>query len=157
MPAPFAAAFDAIEVFIRSLLPRAEVTRVGNEQLQVGNGADSIRLTFSRAQLDDFDVVLGGSQPGPYSRGIKNDVYYPVYVALGMEGMILDFRIFGLLLNEEDRDWLGSCRLAETRFSVEFAKPLYESLIELQSSLRSTLESDVEIPEVKAELKLSNR
>jgi hypothetical protein len=97
--------------------------------------------------------VLGGNQPRPYSQGIKNDLYYPVYVALGTEGMISDFRIFNLLLNEEDRDWLGSC-LTEVQFGAEFAKALYDSLIELQSSLRLTLESDVEIPEVRAELKV---
>ena len=154
MPDPFTAAFDAIHAFIRSILPRAEMTRVGSEQLLVRNGADSIMLQFSREQLEDFEIVMGGNQPVRYSQGIKNDLYYCVYVALGMEGMIADVRIFGILLNEEDRDWMGSCRLSETRFSAEFANALYESLIELQSSLRSTLDLDVEVPEVEAELSI---
>src|SRR5712691_4897672 len=126
MPAPFAAAFDAIEVFIRSVLPRAEIRRVGNEHLQVKNGAKTIRLTFNREQLDDFEVVLGGNQPVGYSNGIRDDLYFPIYVALGMEGMIPDMQILGILLNQEDRDWLKSCRLSETRFCGEFAKALYE-------------------------------
>ena len=154
MSAEFAAAFDAIEVFIRGLMPRAEVSRVGNEHLRVKNGTDNIRLIFDRDRLDDFEVVLGGSQSRPYSSGVKNDLYYPVYVALGMKGMISDFRIFSLLLHEEERDWLVGCQVPEMRFNAEVAKPLYESLIDLQSSLRLTLESDVEIPEVKAELRI---
>jgi hypothetical protein len=154
MSAPFAAAFDAIEEFIRSILPRAGLTRVGDESLWVSSSADRIRLTFSRGQLDDFQLVLAGNQPRPYSQGIRHDLHYPIYVALGREGMIPDLRIFSLLLNAKDRDWLRSCRLSETTFSAEYAKALYDDLIELQSSLQLTLRSDVEIPEVSAELKL---
>jgi hypothetical protein len=85
MPVRFAAAFDAIEVFIRGILPRAEVTRAGNEQLHVRNDAQSITLTFNRSQLDDFGVVLRGNQSVRYSNGIRGDFYLPVYVALGIE------------------------------------------------------------------------
>jgi hypothetical protein len=154
MPAPFAAAFDAIEVFIRSVLPRAEVTRVGNEDLQVRNGAKTIRLPFNREQLDDFEVVLEGNQPVGYSHGLRDDLYLPIYVVLGTEGMIPDVRILEILLNQENRDWLRRGRLSAIRFADEVAKALYDGLIELQSSLRLTLESDVEVPEVRAELQI---
>jgi len=154
MPAPFAAAFDAIEVFIRSVLPRAEITRVGAEQLQVKNDTKTVRLTFNSEQLGDFGAVLGGNQPVGYSNSIRDDLYLPIYVALGMEGVIPDMRIVEILLNQENRDWLRRCRLSETRFADEAAKALYEGLIELQSSLRLTLESDVEVPEVRAELQI---
>jgi hypothetical protein len=93
MAAPFQATFDAIEVFVRGILPRAEVKWVGHEHLHVRSAAQSIRLTFNRSQLDDFEVVLRGDQPVQYSNGIRSDLYIPVYVALGIEGMIPDLRI----------------------------------------------------------------
>src|SRR5687767_9006201 len=126
MSAPFSAAFDAISAFIRRVLPRAEITRVGSNQLQVRNDADRITLTFSNEQLDDFEVVLEGNQPRRYSQGIESDFHHSVYVALGTEGMIPDLQISGILLNEESRDWLESVRVSETRFSAESAKALFE-------------------------------
>jgi hypothetical protein len=152
LSAPSSAALDAISVFIRSFLPRAQVIPVADEQLRVTDGAEEILLPFNRDQLDDFGAVLEGGQPVRYSRGIKNDLHYRVYVALGLEGMIPDVKMFEVLINEEERDWLGSCRLSETRFSEETAKALYEGLVELRTSLRLTLQSGVEVPEVKAEL-----
>jgi hypothetical protein len=53
----FPKAREAIEVFIRSMLPRAEMTWVGNEQLHVGNGVLSIRLPLNDSQLDDFETA----------------------------------------------------------------------------------------------------
>jgi hypothetical protein len=153
MPVRFAAAFDAIEVFIRGILPRAEVTRAGNEQLHVRNDAQSITLTFNRSQLDDFEVVLRGNQSVRYSNGIRGDLYLPVYVALGIEGMIPDLRVSEVLL-QEDRDWLATCRLVGTRFDRDIAKGLYDGLTQLQASLRLSLQSDVEVPEVRAELEV---
>jgi hypothetical protein len=153
MTAPFAAALDAIEVFIRSVLPRAEMTRVGNE-LRVKNGTKTVGLTFTNEQLDDFEVVLGGDQPVGYSHGLRDDLYFPIYVALGMEGMIPNTPILAVLLNQENRDWLTRGYLSETRFTDEVGRALYEGLIELQSSLRLTLESAVEVPEVEAELRI---
>jgi len=152
MSAPSGKAFDAIQVFIRGLLPRALMMRVGNEGLQIKNGTDVVVLTFNRGQLDDFEQVLEGNQPTRYSSGIKSDLYFLIYVALGREGMIPDLRIVEVLFDEEDRDWLQTCRLSETRFSSDLAKALYEGLLELQSSLRLTLESEVEVPEVRREL-----
>jgi hypothetical protein len=108
LSAPSSAALDAISVFIRSFLPLAQVTRVADEHLRVTQGAEEIVLPFNRDQLDDFGAVLGGQQPVRYSRGIKNDLHYRVFVALGLEGMIPDVKMLEVLINEEDRDWLGS-------------------------------------------------
>jgi hypothetical protein len=152
LSAPSSAALDAISIFIRSFLPQAQITRAADSQLRVRNGIEEIVLPFNRDQLDDLGAVIEGGQPVRYSRGIKNDLHYRVYVALGLAGMIPDINMFEVLINEEDRDWLESCRVSETRFNEETAKELCHGLIELQTSLRLTLQSGVEVPEVKAEL-----
>jgi hypothetical protein len=146
----FPKAREAIEVFIRSMLPRAEMTWVGNEQLHVGNGVLSIRLPLNDSQLDDFETVLAGGQPVGYSNGLRSDLYLRIYVALGLEGMVPQWRITDILLKEE-RDWATSLRV-QTQFDAETAKALYDGLETLATSLKLTLKSDIDLPDVRAEL-----
>ena len=147
----FPKAREAIEVFIRSMLPRAEMTWVGNEQLHVGNGVLSIRLPLNDSQLDDFETVLAGGQPVGYSNGLRSDLYLRIYVALGLEGMVPQWRITDILLKEEERDWATSLRV-QTQFDAETAKALYDGLETLATSLKLTLKSDIDLPDVRAEL-----
>jgi hypothetical protein len=153
VPSPFPKAFEAIQVFIRSFLPRAQTTRVGKQQLCIKDGNKTTTLSFSLQWLQDFEVVQSGVQPVRYSNGIRDDVYFSIYAALGTQGFLPDVRIVDVLLNQDDRDWQNRVQ-CETRFSDEEAKELYLGLNELQASLRLTLKAGVELPEVRAELEV---
>ena len=153
MASPSPKAFEAIQVFIRSFLPRAETTQVGEQQLRIKDGDKTITLPFGREWLDDFEVVQSGAQPKRYSNGIRDDVYFSIYAVLGIQGFLPDVRIVEVLLNQDDRDWLDRVQ-CETRFSDEEAKELCLGLNELEASLRLTLKAGVELPEVRAELQV---
>jgi hypothetical protein len=52
--------FEFITQFIRSLLPKAELTRANVEHLRVENEGAREILTFGIARLEDLETVLGG-------------------------------------------------------------------------------------------------
>lgn len=65
--------------------------------------------------------------------------------------MVPQWRITDILLKEEERDWATSLRV-QTQFDAETAKALYDGLETLATSLKLTLKSDIDLPDVRAEL-----
>jgi uncharacterized protein (DUF1499 family) len=96
MTGHFASAFRAIEGFVKEVLPGAQIVQVGEEGLRIKSGPKSLTVMFDRDLLDDFELVLEGSQPVPYSNGVRSEVRLELYVALGEEGTIPNV-MFGLL------------------------------------------------------------
>jgi hypothetical protein len=98
MTMPLDRAFDAIEDLAVSILPDADVQRVGTEDLAIENGGKRAVARLTRALLEDFESTLDGGLPVRYSNGIKNEIRSRIYLALGAEDMIPEERISEILL-----------------------------------------------------------
>jgi hypothetical protein len=148
-------AFDNIEIFVRSVIPAAKTQWIDSENLQIVNGTASSVVHFERSQLDDFEAVL--VEPAimsvPYSNGVKNDIQFRIYIALGFAGMLPDVRISALILQDQ-REWLTRCRLVNTRYRGDEAKSLYDGLKAIEGTLMRTLNPNVKMPEVERELEI---
>jgi len=154
MKQPFVNAFAYIDKFIHSLLPHAKLQRGDAERLAVtDNGARAI-LRFGCSQLEDLEGALEGDQPVSYSNGLKTDVQFQIYVALGSEGMLPDVRISSAML-EEQRDWRTNIRL-DTHFPPQLAEQLNGALKTLVMFLKAQLTGDVEVPELQHDIEVIN-
>jgi hypothetical protein len=148
----FEVAFTFIAAFVQSLLPTATIERVETEYLRISTDHEDEIMHFDRSELDDLEVVLEGRQPVSYSNDIKNQVRFHAYIFLGFRGLIPDVKISTAMLLDE-RDWLRQCSL-HTHFDAELAKGLYGGLKTLGESLARTLQSEVDLPDVKRELQV---
>jgi hypothetical protein len=153
---PYPKAFDYIADFVRSLLPDARLEWAGVENLAITNGDARVIARFGHSELEDLERVLEGDLPVRYSKGIKNDFHFHIYLVLSGERMLpADVKISTAMLSDE-RDWLPECVLREPRFDTKLARYLYQGLKTLATSLASTLEADVDLPEVQRELDVVN-
>jgi len=146
----FEKAFEFITQFIRSLLPKAELTRANVEHLRVENEGVREILTFGIARLEDLETVLGGHQPRKYSNGIRNKTKFGIYTALGSRGMIPHVKMSEAMLSDE-RDWMRSVVLI-TRFEAKLADRLYRALKALETYMKHTLADHGEIEAVRTDL-----
>lgn len=150
MKQAFESAFTFISAFVQSLLPTARIERVDTEHLKVSANDEEAVMHFDRSELEDLEVVLEGHQPINYSNDIKNQVRFHAYIFLGFKGLIPNVRMSAAMLRDE-RDWLRQCSL-HTDFDKELATGLYSGLKTLGESLARTLQSGVELPDVRREL-----
>ena len=156
MTQSYTKAFEYIADFVRSLLPDATMEWGGVEQLAITDRAKRVIVRFGRSELEDFENVLDerNNLPVRYCNGIKNDVNFHMYMALGVEGMIPNVRISSAML-EDEREWATHISL-DARFADDLTKHLYRGLTTLAASLSRTLEADVKLPDVERELKVVN-
>jgi hypothetical protein len=144
-------AFDNIEIFVRSVIPAAKTRWIDAENLQIDNGGARVVVPIGRDQLDDFEAALEGHLPRAYSNGVKNDIQFCIYIALGVAGMIPDVRISTLILQDE-REWFKQCRLVSASYEGDEAKSLYSGLKAIEGTLARTLDPSVKMPDVEKEL-----
>jgi len=152
MAQPYVKAFKYIADFVQSLLPDARLERVGTENLAITNGDARAIARFGNAELGDLERALADNQPVRYTKGIKHDINFHIYMVLGTDGMIPAMRISSAML-EEERDWRTNISL-DTYFDPQLAKQLNGGLKALAMFLDAQLAGDIEVPELQHDIEV---
>jgi hypothetical protein len=89
------------------LLGQSDPIIQADYRFQVNSDTGSVEVTFSSDELDDFEIALAGQHGTNYFCTIENRIKFRCLVGLGATGLLPDFEISPLFLNERG-DWQKS-------------------------------------------------
>lgn len=136
-----------ITEFVRGLCPDAEIQFSPEYKLTIRTERALAKVNFSQDEMDDFEVALEQYTNTNYFYTLENRIKFRVYMSLGQEGLLDDFDISSIILNEKG-EWLETYRV-DVAFTKSFCEILYEGLKLLSDSLNSTLaNANVKLPEI---------
>jgi len=148
MPTEFPKSHEYIQTFIKWLAPDATFRLVGR-RYDIELGEETVSVQFGEDQLDDFEIALNRFQGTNYFQTLENQIRFQIFIALGSRGLIPYVQISSHLLSEKG-EWLRHTK-RDVAFDADFAKVLHGGLTVLSDSLKATLATGLNLPEIQAE------